>query len=103
MEMGHVQPKTPLELDNTTAFGILTKQLIPKRSKAIDVRFFWLRDRTNQNQFHLCWNRGDDNLVDYFTKQHPAQHHKKMRKILMASSLVGSITLPFSMCEGVLM
>jgi len=95
MEMGHVQPKTPLELDNTTAFGILTKQIIPKRSKAIDMRFFWLRDRTNQNQFHLYWNKGDDNLADYFTKQHPAQHHKKMRKILMASSLVGSITLPF--------
>ena len=53
MEMGYIQPKTPLELDNTTAFGILTKQLIPKRSKAIDMRFFWLRDRTNQQQFHL--------------------------------------------------
>ena len=72
MEMGHIQPKTPLELDNTTAFGILTKQLIPKRSKAIDMRFFWLRDRTNQQQFHLYWNNGDDNLADYFTKQHLA-------------------------------
>ena len=68
MEMGHPQPKTPLELDNTTAFGTLTKQLVPKRSKAIDMRFFWLRDRTNQQQFHLHWNKGDDNLADYFTK-----------------------------------
>ena len=25
MEMEHTQPKTPLELDNTTAFGIVTK------------------------------------------------------------------------------
>jgi len=40
IEMGHIQPKTPLELDNTTAFGILTKQLIPKQLKAIDMRFF---------------------------------------------------------------
>ena len=103
MEMGHPQLKTPLELDNTTAFGILTKQLIPKRSKAIDMRFFWLRDRVNQNQFHLYWNKGDDNLADYFTKQHSAQHHKQMRKILMASYLVGSITLPFDMRESVLM
>ena len=48
MEIGYIQSKTPLELDNTTAFSILTKQLIPKRLKAIDMRFFWLRDRTNQ-------------------------------------------------------
>ena len=40
MEIGHMQPKTLLELDNTTAFDILTKQLVPKRSKAIDIRFF---------------------------------------------------------------
>ena len=53
MEMGHPQPSTPLELDNTTAVGILTKQLIPKRSKAIDMQFFWLRDRANQKQFNL--------------------------------------------------
>jgi hypothetical protein len=77
--------------------------LIPKRSKAIDMRFFWLRDRVNQNQFHLYWNKGDDNLADYFTKQHSAQHHKKMRKILMASCLIGSVTLPFDTREGVLL
>lgn len=52
LELNHPQPTTPLELDNTTAHGILTKTLIPKRSKAIDMRFFWLRDRNNQDQFH---------------------------------------------------
>jgi hypothetical protein len=93
-EMGHPQPATPLELDNTTAFGILTKQLIPKRSKAIDMRFFWLRDRTNQQQFNLYWHKGDDNVADYFTKQHPTPHHQKMRKILMASCLVVAINCP---------
>ena len=49
MEMGHVQPETPLEMDNTKTYGVLTKQLELKRSKAIDVRFYWLRDRNNQN------------------------------------------------------
>ena len=48
IEMGHPQLLTPLEDDNTTAFGILTKQLIPKHSKAIHMRFFWLHNRTNQ-------------------------------------------------------
>ena len=53
LEMNHPQPATPLEVDNTTAVGILTKNLIPKRSKAIDMRFYWLRDRNNQQQFNI--------------------------------------------------
>ena len=85
MELGHIQPKTPLEIDNTTAHGILTKTLIPKRSKAMDMRFYWLRDRENQGQFHLYWDRGSENLADYFTKHHSAAHHKRMRPIYLAS------------------
>ena len=48
MEIGHQQPQTPLEIDNTTAVGILIKQLLPHRSKAIDMCFYWLRDREKQ-------------------------------------------------------
>ena len=40
IKIGYIQHQTPLELDNATAFGIITKQLIPKRSKAINMRFF---------------------------------------------------------------
>ena len=57
LEMGHHQPATPLEIDNTTAYGILTKQLMPKRSKSIEMRFYWLRDRENQRQFQLYWKK----------------------------------------------
>ena len=49
LEMWHPRPATPLETPNTTAYGMLTKELIPKRSKGIAVRFFWLRDRANKN------------------------------------------------------
>ena len=103
MEMGYPQPAALLELDNATAFGISTKQLILKRSKAINMRFFSLRDRANQQQFNLCWHKGEDNIADYFTKQHPPSHHQKMRKIFMASCLIGHITLPSDTREGVLM
>ena len=88
-EMGHPQPETPLEIDNTTAFGILTKQLLPRRSKAIDMRFYWLRDRENQGQFNLYWSRGENNLADYFTKHHSAPYHQKMRHLYMSSNLIG--------------
>jgi len=93
MEMGHHQPPTPLELDNTTAYGIITKQLLPRRSKAIDMRYYWLRDRENQKQFNIYWSKGENNLADYFTKHHSATHHKRMRKIYMSSNLIAATTV----------
>ena len=90
LEMGHPQQSTPLEMDNDTAFGVLTSRIVPKKSKAIDMRFYWLRDRENQKQFKLYWCKGENNLADYFTKHHTTPYHKKMRKIYLSSCQVGS-------------
>lgn len=92
LEMNHPQPSTPLELDNTTAHGILTKMLISRRSKSIDMRLFWLRDRDNQNQFNIHWNRGTRNTVNYYTKHFLASYHQQMRKLMMLSCLISTIT-----------
>jgi hypothetical protein len=78
-ELGHPQPPTPLKTDNTTAHGILTKTLRPKLSKAFDMRFHWMKDRIQQKQFNLFWEKGSLNMADYFTKHHPPRHHKLMR------------------------
>ena len=52
-EMGHKQPPTTIYTDSATAKGIATKQLKQKHSKAMDMRFHWLRDRETQKQV-LC-------------------------------------------------
>ena len=44
-EMGYPQPPTPMEVDNETAIGFLKSTMKQKRSKAIDMRFYWVRDR----------------------------------------------------------
>ena len=85
LEMGNYQPATPLEINNTTAYGILTKQLMPKRSKAIDMRFYWLRDCENQRQSQLYWKKGNTNKADYFTKHYPIAHHRRVHKIYLAT------------------
>ena len=92
-EIGHLQLATPLELDNTTAHGVIMKQLLPRRSKAIDIRHYQLRDRENQNQFNMHWSKGENNLTDYFTKHHSVAHHKRMRKVYMSSNLITTISL----------
>lgn len=40
IEMGHYQQQIPIEIENTIGHGILKNALTPKRSKAIDMRFF---------------------------------------------------------------
>ena len=78
-EMGHPQPPTPVQVDNSTAEGFANDTIKQKRSKAIDMRFYWIQDRTRQGQFLIYWRPGADNLADYHTKHHSAAHHRRMR------------------------
>ena len=64
-EMGHPQPPTPMEVDNETAIGFLKRKMKQKRIKAIVMRFYWVRDRVNQNQFIIYWRQGANNVGDY--------------------------------------
>jgi hypothetical protein len=79
-EMGHPQPPTPVQTDNSTADGIINSRVQPKRTKAMDMRFHWLRDRAiNQDQFRFYWRRGALQRGDYWTKHHSPAHHRNMR------------------------
>ena len=82
-ELGHKQPPTPIQVDNTTAVGFANREIKQKRSKAIDMRFYWLQDRCDQQQIKIFWAPGKTNLADYHTKHHPPSHHKKMRAIIL--------------------
>jgi hypothetical protein len=78
-ELGHPQPPTPMQTDNKTTNDLLTNKIIPKALKAMDMRFHWLRCCEAQGQFRYCWKPNTQNLADYFTKHHPASHHKDNR------------------------
>jgi hypothetical protein len=78
-EMGYPQPPTPVQTDNSTACGIANDNIKQQRSRAIDMRFYWVRDRVKQNQFHIYWGPGKLNLADYYSKHHPPAHHQQMR------------------------
>jgi len=78
-DMGHPQPPTPIQTDNACAVGIANSTIKQKRSKAIDMRFYWLQDRVNEGQFLIYWRKGSDNAADYFTKHHSPSHHRQIR------------------------
>jgi Reverse transcriptase (RNA-dependent DNA polymerase) len=79
--LGHPQPPTPIQTDNSTAEGILNCTIKQKRSQAIDMRYYWLQDRIQQKQFQVHWKPGPENFADYFTKHFPSSHHIEQRPL----------------------
>jgi hypothetical protein len=77
--MGHPQPATPIQTDNACAAGICNDSVKQRRSKAMDMRFYWIRDRVRQGHFLVHWRKGNDNLADYHTKHHSPSHHRLKR------------------------
>jgi hypothetical protein len=72
-EMGHPQPPTSIQTDNSTAEGVVNLRVQPKRTKSMDMRFHCFRDREAQQQFRFYWKLGKTNLADYFTKHQYAE------------------------------
>ncbi len=63
-EMGHKQPKTPIQTDNTTAFRVINNNIQPQRTKAMDMHFYWLCCRNSQWRFRYFWAPGSNNLAN---------------------------------------
>jgi len=62
------------------ALGIINDTVKQRRSKAMDMRFYWIKeDRVALGQYVVHWRRGSNNLADYFTKHHSPSHHRLMR------------------------
>ena len=78
-ELGHPQLATPIQTDNQCAAGIANNTVKQRRSKAIDMRFYWIQDRAANGEFLIHWRPGIENLADYFTKHHATAHHQDMR------------------------
>jgi hypothetical protein len=83
--MGHPQDATELKTDNTTYDGIANKTVQQKRSKAMDMRYYWIQNCIEQGQFDVSWDPRDTNLGDYFTKHHSPSHHKRIRPFYLHS------------------
>jgi trehalose utilization protein len=49
----------------------------------MDMSNHWLTYRVRQKQFDVYWRPGRENIGDYHTKHHSAQHHKDMRGLIL--------------------
>jgi hypothetical protein len=85
-DLGYPQSATVIRSDNSCAVGICNRTIKQKRSKSIDMKYHWIRDKVDQGQFKVIWSPGKTNLADYFTKIHPNAHHLLYRKFFVGST-----------------
>ena len=52
-ELGFTQTLTPIKICISPAEGIVTDTVIQKSSKAMDMRFYWMKLRVKQNYFFV--------------------------------------------------
>ena len=89
---GYPQGPTPLMGDNACATGLANNTVKIKRSKSIDMRFHWLRDRIQQGHFVAYWRKGCNNLADFFTKIIPVHEHQAQMKFLVRTPQIDART-----------
>ena len=77
--LGHDQPPTPIKTDNKTAQSFANNTLKNKRSKAWDMRYYWIKDKVSNQEFFIYWDKGLNNYADYFTKHFSPTYHQKIR------------------------
>ena len=95
--MGWKQRPKNIQVDNSTAVGIATKEFRQNKSKAVDMRFYWINNRIEQGKFRVFWIPGPENLGDYHSKHHPLEHNIVVRSkylhVPKLSSLQGCVNL----------
>ena len=62
-ELGFTQPPTPIKTDNSADEGTVTTTVRQKSSKAMDMQFYWMKDRVKQKDFFVYWTPGSQNMV----------------------------------------
>jgi hypothetical protein len=77
--MGYPQTPTRILCDNQYAVGLAKA----KRTKSIDMRYHWIRDRVAQGHFKVTWRPGEHNLAYFFTKALPVHTHQTLMRLLV--------------------
>ncbi len=75
-------------------------KIMPKALKAMDMQFHWLHCRKAQDQYCYYWRPRTQKLTDYWTKHHPASHHKAFWPQILTSSTSKPATEVFPSSYG---
>lgn len=85
--LGHPQPPTRIITDNECAVGICNDTITIRKSKAIAMRYHWIRDRVRLGEFTVDWVAGKNNIADFFTKALPVYMFPSFASILSGTEV----------------
>ena len=68
--------------DNNSTIKLSKNPVLHGRSKHIDVRFYFLRDLTNEGVIDLKFCRSDEQLADTFTKSLKVSGFQNLRRLI---------------------
>ena len=77
--MGHAQPPTPAVKKSATGDVFVNNNICQQFSRAIDIRFYWVRDRVRQGQFLVYCMAGEHNMPYYLNKHHPTRQYQEKK------------------------
>lgn len=73
---------TKIFCDNDSAIQLSKNPVLHGRSKHIDVKFYFLRDLSNNGTIDLIYCRSEDQVADIFTKALKTESFMKLRRLL---------------------
>ena len=96
------QLPTPIKIYNSTIAEIANNTILQRKSRTMDMRFYWVRDRVNQDQFIIYFRPSVTNLDDYLPNtNHP---HTISRYVTTMCLILRQRSPPFKyiiICKGV--
>ena len=75
----HAQPSILIHIDNTTGVGTVKNSIKRQRSRAMNMRYFWMLCHEAQRILKVNYHQGQENLGNYQTKDHNGAHHRRVR------------------------
>jgi hypothetical protein len=82
-DLGHLQYSTLITYDNSAAGRLANRTAKVRRSKAINMRYHWIQEQIEAQNFKIQWAPGLTNLADYPSKAHPIHHFRSLRKFFV--------------------
>ncbi len=76
---GEVQTKVPLYCDNQGAVRLVYNAEFHQRTKHIQLRWHWIREKVTEGRIEIKFVGSEDQLADIFTKALAAPQFEKMR------------------------
>jgi len=84
--LGYPQGTTQIVTDNAVAVAFANDTCKQTRSKSVDLRFHWVRDRCRQRHYSVEYVKGSNNAADFHTKAQPRKAFNRWKPYMVTSN-----------------